>query len=313
MNTADVDWTELSEINVPAPAPTTLTDWTKSLDFSGGNEHISQVNSSYLYAPLNMGNASSTVSAPSTAGNTVSSGHPWATSIVFQSDRNSSNQHIWNAGEGSGSTDDNIYLRQDASGNLYFGWGRSGALNECLIGSVTSTTDWYGVYIAFTGERLSGSNATAANLADCFDIRLTSSSSSWTVGSNLAVSNNWTSTGGRMDRQFTGTVTVGGRGSNRNWHGKVAAMTVTTLRCGVAMPTDLEIQTMIKDPVKWVTDYKIGNAYRRPSATTDSSNFQLNNLDPNSATQVWLMGDGSLDSYSNGIRNYVYPSEQKSL
>ena len=27
-------------------------------------------------------------------------------------------------------------------------------------------------------------------------------------------------------------------------------------------------------------------------------------------TQIWLMGDGSSDSYANGIRNDVYPSDQ---
>ena len=39
-------------------------------------------------------------------------------------------------------------------------------------------------------------------------------------------------TGGRMDRQISGAMTIGGRGANRNFHGKVAAMVVTT--CAVA-------------------------------------------------------------------------------
>ena len=48
---------------------------------------------------------------------------PWATACVFKIDGNSSNQHIWNQGEGAGDNDDNIYLRVDAAQNLYFGWG----------------------------------------------------------------------------------------------------------------------------------------------------------------------------------------------
>ena len=118
MDSADVDWTELSEVSVPQPPVTNDTSWYKAVDFSGGAEYLAKVNSSYLYSPLNMGNANSTVAAP-TAGQTVASGHPWATSIVFYSDGNSSNQHIWNNGEGAGSTDDNIYLRQDSNRQLY--------------------------------------------------------------------------------------------------------------------------------------------------------------------------------------------------
>ena len=56
------------------------------------------------------------------------------------------NQHIWNNGEGAGSTDDNIYLRVDANSNLYFGWGRQGAVNELYFGALNTTT-WYGCYI----------------------------------------------------------------------------------------------------------------------------------------------------------------------
>ena len=305
MDTADVDWTGLSEVTVPQPPVTNLTTWTKAVDFSGGSEYLLKANSNYLYTPLMMANIAATVAAP-TAGQTVASGHPWATAITFLADGNASNQHIWNNGEGAGSTDDNIYLRLDSNRNLYFGWGRSGALNECLIWSGINTSLWWDVYIGFNGTRLSGANATTFNLANVFDIQVRP------VGGTLSQRNtasNWTSSGGRMDRQFTGSFTIGGRGNNRNFHGKVAAMTVTTLRCGVAMPTSAEIDLMLKDPIKWVTDYKIGNAYRRPSVTTDTSNFQLNSLDSANGTQVWLMGDGASDSYSNGIRSYIYPTE----
>ena len=109
-----------------APAQTNLTPWTKALDFSGSNEYGRQVSTSSGYNPIMMNGLSVTTgsnNAP-TAGNTNLDGdaRPWATAIVFQADRNSSNQHIWNSGEGSGSTDDNIYLRLDSNGNLYFGW-----------------------------------------------------------------------------------------------------------------------------------------------------------------------------------------------
>ena len=97
-----------------------------------------------------------------------------------------------------------------------------------------------GIYIAHTGERLSGSNATPVNLADCFDIRGINLSTGVVGGQTSPTSTNWKQlrVGGRMDRQFSGAMTIGGRGANRNFHGKVASMVVTTLRRNVLMPDD---------------------------------------------------------------------------
>lgn len=318
---ANIDWTGLSEVNVPT-APTIITSWTKALDFSGGSEYVLPANSSATYSPLEMGGSGVTVSAPASSTNTTaaSSGRPWAVACVFKIDGHSSNQHIWNSGEGAGSTDDNIYLRLDSSRNLYFGWGRQGALNELFFGSNLSTSQWYGAYIAHNGTRLSGANATAANLADAFEVRLFSSGTNWQIASatDSSTSAMWglaqSTTGGRMDRAFTGDLTIGGRGGNRNFHGKIASMVVTTLRLNVAMPGTAEIEKMITDPEQWLTDYKVGNLYRQSSTGTNNSNFQVTNSATNNAasytTQVWIMGDGTNDSYSNGIRNQVNAGDQ---
>ena len=310
---SDVDWTGLSEIANPTTA-TSLTNWTKALDFSGSNEHAKQVNSASSTSPLTMMGTSVTTIAPATSGYTSndSNSKPWATAIVFKSDFNSSNQHIWNQGEGASSTNDNIYLRTDSNGLLYFGWGRSGALNECRLGG-QAITGWRAVYIAHTGERLSGSNATASNLADCFDIRIANESNNWVMYSNnLSTAANWITTGGRMDRSVDGYFTVGGRYSNRNFHGKVASMVVTTLRKNQPMPTPAEAEMMMKDPMRWITDYKEGNPFRITFSGTEQ-NFDVagsRNYTEYYSTQVWLMGDGTYDSYANGIRNEVYPTDQ---
>ena len=314
-----------------APVSTMVTPWTKALDFSGGSEYALKVSTFSGTNPLLMDSISQVLAAPSTVGNTtnVSNARPWATAIVFRPDGNASNQHIWNSGEGAGSTDDNIYLRLDASGNLYFGWGRSGALNECVIGagfnSASATGQYWGVYIAHNGTRLSGSNANATNLADCFDIRVMYyAGGDWVfagVNGNFADSvgnrstvTNWgrsgSSTGGRMDRAFIGSFTVGGRGSNRNFHGKVASMVVTTLRLGVAMPNDAEIKLMITDPKKWEDDYRVGQTVRRSQGASDVTYANSSLYNGHGGTQIWLMGDGFFDSYSNGIRNQVYPADQ---
>ena len=307
LNTSgDFSATDISTVTVPAPPAGTTTPFNKALDFSGSNEHGKQVSNSYVNMPLKMANASSTVAAP-TAGQTVSSGHPWAAAMVFRPDMHNSNQHIWNVGEGAGSVDDNIYVRLSSSGQLYFGWGRDGALNECFLGNIS--TGWYGLYIGFNGTRLSGANATSNGLADCFDIRFVTLSSG-TVHSDASTASNWTSTGGRMDRQFTGDLTIGGRGSNRNFHGKVASAVFTTLKCGVSMPDTTEIEMLVRNPLRWVEDYKEGNTFRQSHVTGNTNWDSANNYQRLAATQVWLMGDGTSDSYSNMIRNQIVPSDQ---
>ncbi len=309
----DIDWTLLNEISIPAPAVTNQTSWSKAVDFSGGSEYVYQTSTSSGASPLAMSQYGVTVAGPSTPGYTTSTttGRPWATAIVFRHDGNSSNQHIWNFGEGAGSSDDNIYLRQDSNRQLYFGWGRQGAVNECAIGS-TVANRWYGIYIGYNGARWSGNNATATNLAATFDIRVTNEAIGWATPTyNYSNQYTWSTNGGRMDRAFqNANMNIGGRGSNRNWHGKVASMVVTTLKINNAMPTDAEILDMITDPVKWLTDYKVGNNYRTPNNSANSTNFQINAYGAGYATQVWLMGDTALDSYSNGIRNYVLSTDQ---
>jgi hypothetical protein len=74
------------------------------------------------------------------------------------------------------------------------------------------------------------------------------------------------------------------------------------------MPTDAEILTMITDPIKWLNDYKVGKQARY---VLNNSQFTFNyNATSAYSCQVWLMGDGTNDSYSNMIRNQVNPTDQ---
>ena len=308
---AEVDWTGITEVSVPAAPATLLTDWNKALDFGGSSERLQQVSNSTSYNPMMMGGLSQTVSAPS-AGNTATgtTAHPWACTIVFNADGHNSNQHIWNVGEGAGSTDDNIYLRVAANRQLFFGWGRDGARNEVYIGMITAGT-WYGLYVGHNGTRLSGNNPTPANLAECFDIHFVNLTTGVVAGNSSNVGN-WTAadstTGGRMDRSVTGNTTIGGRGANRSFHGKIASTVITTLRRGQAMPGTEEISKMVRDPRQWLVDYKIGQTYRIPYSNSEFT-FNLNQSAPAYGTQVWLMGDGPFDGFAQ-IRNQVYPSIQ---
>ena len=305
---------EITKISIPAAPAGIVTPWTKALDFSGSSERAEMVSGSNYYTPMLMDYQSVTTSAPSTAGNTSSdtAARPWATAVVFSPDGNNSNQHIWNIGEGAASLNDNIYLRIDSGRNLYFGWGRDSALNEYSIGRLASGS-WNGVYVGFNGTRLSGADATTTNLSAAFDIRLMfNTGSEWAFNPNPTAQGwgQWTSSGGRMDRSANGWMNIGGRGTNRSFHGKVASFVTTTLQRGVAMPGATEIETMVTDPVGWLNDYKVGNSYRPSAENYNNPTFALNGSTEAGATQVWLMGDGTNDSYSNMIRNQVMPADQ---
>ncbi len=307
---------DITKITIPdPPAEANDTDWNKAIDFSGSSERMQQTVQGASIQPLRMGDLAALAGAPASAGLTSADNNsrPWATAIVFKADGHNSNQHIWNQGEGSGTSDDNIYLRLSSDRKLYLGWGRPGEVNECFVADISlSISGWHGVYIASTGERLSAGNADAANLAECFDIRYTRGNLNWDIGTNLSTSANWTAgmTGARMDKTVAGYLSVGGRQANRSFHGKVASMVITTLERGVAMPTDAEIEEMITDPVGWLSDYKVGSSFRRPQNASSIAGWSLNDAWSAYATQVWLMGDGTNDSYSNMIRNQAFPTDQ---
>jgi hypothetical protein len=85
---------------------------------------------------------------------------------------------------------------------------------------------------------------------------------------------------------------------------------VTTLRRNQPMPNTTETKLMITDPTKWVDDYKVGNPYRGSVNNGDTNNFQKDHFLAYRSTMVWLMGDSTNDSYSNGMRNDLYSIDQ---
>ena len=77
------------------------------------------------------------------------------------------------------------------------------------------------------------------------------------------------------------------------------------------MPDNAEIKLMITDPKKWEDDYRVGQLVRNVHSYTNSTyggNTVVSSGYGN--TQIWLMGDGSSDSYANGIRNQVADFDQ---
>ena len=96
-------------------------------------------------------------------------------------------------------------------------------------------------------------------------------------------------------------------GANR-FQGKIASTVTTTLKVGTALPDDTEVSLMVRDPMGWLSNYKVGNSWRKPNETAATTNFALGSNTGEQGTKIWLMGDGTNDSSSN-IANQVNNSE----
>ena len=310
------------------------TSWTKALHFGsiGGYSaasHLVQVHYNQDFNVLRHNGSSTTVGLPDQAGMMARSvaARPWATAVVFKADGNNVNQHIWQQGNGSGGNGNHIYLRLNSIGKLYFGWGKTGVgVNECLIATGISSSTWYGVYVASNGARLAaGTNqyaqspyqAADVNLAASFDIRLMSSADSFaSVSSNLSTASNWVSTGIATSEATTGGFYIGGASGQKYFYGKVASMVVTALRITeysntqIPMPSDAEIKMMITDPKGWEDDYRDGELVRAYNGVTTGTYAPNDYIYGYISNMIYLMGDGTNDSFGNGIRNQVKNNEQ---
>jgi hypothetical protein len=314
---ANVDWTALTEVATPVSLSIS-SPWRLALDFDGSSEHLKQQGTSSGFNALRLGGLSALAAGPTTPNYTSNDpkARPWATTTVFTIDGHSSDQYIWNNGEGAGTTDDNIYLRVDGSNNLWFGWGRTNDLNEVQIKSNLSTSVYYGVYIAHDGRRLSSADATPANLMAAFDIRIMSSVDAFnsvTAKDAQVPLSRWSNsstatTGGAMDQTVMGDYTVGGRGILNSFRGQIARAVVVTLPTNSPMPDDQEIKLMVIDPRKWIEDYRIGQPWRHPNAFVTTADFQLNQLLPGGAAVVWEMSQNpAYGAYV--ITNYTHEAD----
>ena len=62
----------------------------------------------------------------------------------------------------------------------------------------------------------------------------------------------------------------------------------------------------VRDPQQWVIDYRDGTQQR---LAYNNQPYAFNTY-PERCVALWLMGDGSLDSYSNNLRNDVKTADQ---
>ena len=93
------------------------------------------------------------------------------------------------------------------------------------------------------------------------------------------------------------------------------ASLVTTTFLPDDLPDTTEIEMIITDPNKWLTDYKIGQDYRRYSGDDVNEaghllqDFQINNVESANSTQVYLFCENNWDEDSSSIPNEVWTAE----
>ena len=317
-NYSTIDWTQITSI--PTLIDLVTTNWYKSLDFKASNQYTilpripntdfaGSGNRSIIF-PLSMNDFAKTIPDDATNSTKFSNdadARPWSLATVFMIDGNNSDQLILGQIEGSASDQDNIMLKVNASNVLSLHWGRNNditglAYNVYNIQTISSNT-WYGLYIEHTGCRYNAADSTSTNLNKALHFKFVDLTSG-VVTDNPGT---WTITGHRINLNIRGEFMIGGRTTDKSFNGKVASCVVTTQLRGDDYPVNAEVSMMVRDPVKWLTDYKIGQNFRVSNdGNVYSSVFALNDDYSSYSTQVWLMGDTGLDSFPS-IKNYVYP------
>jgi hypothetical protein len=96
-------------------------------------------------------------------------------------------------------------------------------------------------------------------------------------------------------------------------------MVITALRITeyantqIAMPSDAEIKLMITDPKGWEDDYRDGELVRVYTGTNTGTYNPAGYEHGYLSNFTWLMGDGTIDGFSSGIRNDINPNGDSSI
>ena len=318
-NYSTIDWTQITSI--PTLIDLVTTNWYRTLDFKASNQYTilprvpntnfaGSGNRSIIF-PISMNDFAKSVPDDATNSTKFSNdvdARPWSIATVFMIDGHGSDQIIFGQIEGASSDQDNIMFKVNASRVLSFHWGRYNditglAYNAYNIKTLSINT-WYGVYIEHTGCRYNAADATSTNLNKALHFKLVD----LTTGVVTDNPGNWSISGHRTNHNMRGDFMIGGRTVDKSFNGKIASCIITTQLRGADYPVDAEVSMMVRDPVEWLTNYKIGQDFRVPNdGNVYSSVFALNDNYSSYSTQVWLMGDTSQDSYP-AIKNYVYPT-----
>ena len=184
---------------------------------------------------------------------------------------------------------------------------------------------FYGIFFDFDGQRF-GTGVTTSQLNSQFRYKVVDLSS----GDVTDLTPNWTHYGksqdGNGDSRVAGRLMYGAlAGTNSNvsasnlhlrFEGEIAQATQITYQQGAVLLDDTQVSLMVRNPEKYLRDYKVGTSSRRPYFDTTQT-FALNLTGFHyQAAQVWLMGDGDYDielggTAGDGVKNFVSPNQFK--
>jgi hypothetical protein len=215
---------------------------------------------------------------------------PWAFGAIFKWDGtgNSSESTIWsNTSTSAGLLDLHIRAYVESGGELAFRYGDgSNYIIRKTSSSFISSGVWYGLYIDYDGYVANGTGSDLATQYSSIRVRLVNLSTGAVSSPSLANSkggNGWTSD--VNNRIQIGVVSPG----VSEFDGQIASVVATTLAVNQNV-SDAEISSIIRNPMGWLCNYKVGESYREPDQTSLTSNFSLEDQMSSYATRVWLMG-----------------------
>ena len=229
------------------------------------------------------------------------SGEPWAFGGVVRVNSTPSEGTFFGRSTGwnSGNSNGGIHLGVTADDKLIFQYGNAYNRLQFTGSDTLSTGTDYGFYVDYDGGTTGVSSGSTAQYFSRFRIKQVN----LTTGAVSDVSGSWTapnygiSSNGDGGQMFVGAK----RAEQFDFHGRVYTFTATTLMDNET-PDDTEISTFIRNPVQWVTDYKIGEPYRDYDTTTTHNNFQLNDSESSKSTAVFLMYSGDdIQEHDDGL------------
>ena len=179
---------------------------------------------------------------------------------------------------------------------------------------------FYGIFMDFDGQTFNV-GVTSTNLNTQFRFKSVDLSS----GTVTDLTPTWTHTGSKQSGLTTKnsalTSDVGSRlnygclqprnasGKVLAFEGDIAQASSITYQQGAVLLDDTQVSLMVRDPEKYLRDYKVGTS-SRSSYNDTVQTFALNLQDFHyQAAQVYFMGDGAYDNLDadDGVKNFVSP------
>jgi len=261
------------------------TNWTKAYEFDSSSDYMKQSGNSNHNNPLRK-NVSK------------AAGQPWVVATVFEYTQESQNHTLWAQSEGAGGSAAAIKLQINNHHKLWFRHGSDVSNDQEFVATDVVPSGFVGVIVKYDGLALDASTLgmSGETAEDRFEIQYVDLE----TGVVTDVEGTWTENGNGSDTNIGGDYTVGALYSTAHvFNGKIASNVVTTNTVGYTMQ-DAEKAMMVRDPISWLNDYRVGEDWRKPDETSTRTGWAINHTDPNDgshATKVFLMGDGTNDSF----------------